>query len=42
MADEDGAVFLAFAADDEFAAVEVDGVAVEADEFGDTQTGAEE
>ena len=41
-ADKDGAVFLAFAADDEFAAVEVDGVAVEVDEFGDAQTGGEE
>lgn len=38
----DGAVFLAFAADGEFAAVEVDGVAVEIDEFGDTEAGAKE
>ena len=40
-ADKDGAVFLTFATDDEFASVEVDGVAVEADEFGDAQAGAE-
>ena len=41
-ADEDGAVFFAFAADDEFAAVEVDGVAVEVDEFGDAEAAGEE
>lgn len=41
-ADEDGAVFFAFAADGEFAAVEIDGVAIEGDEFGDAEAGGEE
>lgn len=34
--DENGAVFLALTADDEFAAVEVDGIAVELDKFGNS------
>ena len=38
---EDWAVFAALAADDELAAVEVDGVAVELDEFGDAETARE-
>lgn len=41
-ADEDGAVFFAFAADDELATVEVDGIAVEANEFGDAEAAGEE
>ena len=40
--DKNGAVFLAFAADDEFAAVEVDAVAVKVDEFADAEAGGEE
>ena len=42
VADEDGAVFLALAADGEFAAVEVDGVAVKLDELGDAEAAREE
>ena len=41
-ADKDGAVFAAFAADDEFAAFEIDGVAIELDKFGDAEAGGEE
>ena len=40
--EEDGAVFVAFAADDEFAAFEVDLAAVEGDEFGDAEAGGKE
>lgn len=40
--DENGAVFLAFAADDKFAAVEVNAVAVEFGEFGDAEAAREE
>jgi len=40
--DEDRAIFAAFAANHEFAAVEVDTIAVEADELGDAETGREE
>lgn len=41
--DENGAVFLTFAADDELAAFEVDAVAVELDELGDAEAaGVEE
>lgn len=40
--DENRAVFLAFAADDKLAAVEIDTVAVEFDEFGDAETAGEE
>ncbi len=42
LGDEDGAVFFAFTADDEFAAVEVDAVAIETAEFGDAKTAGEE
>ena len=42
LGDEDGAVFLAFAAHHEFAAVEVDVVDVEADELGYAQAAREE
>lgn len=38
---ENGAIFAAFAANDEFATVEIDGVAVEFDEFGDAETAGE-
>ena len=41
-ADEDGAVFFAFATDDEFAAVEVNAVAIKIDEFGDAKAAGEE
>ncbi len=40
--DENGAVFLTFAADDKFATVEVDAVAVEFDELRDAETAREE
>lgn len=40
--DEDRAVFLAFAADDEFATFEIDAVAVKFSEFGDTEAAGEE
>ena len=40
--DKNGAVFLTFAADDKFATVEVDAVAVEFDEFGDAEATGEE
>ncbi len=42
LADEDRAVFFAFAADDELAAVEIDAVAIEIDEFGDAEAAREE
>ena len=42
LADENRAIFFAFTADDKFAAVEVDGVAVEAHKFGDAETAGEE
>ena len=40
--DENGSVFVAFTADDELAAVEVDGIAIELDELGDAKTTGEE
>lgn len=40
--DENRAVFLAFAADDKLAAVEVDAIAVELDKFGDAEAAGEE
>lgn len=40
--DEDGAVFAAFTADDKFATVKVDGVAIEFAEFGDAEAAREE
>lgn len=40
-ADEDRAVFFAFAANDKLATVEVDGIAVEIDELGDAETAGE-
>lgn len=40
--DEDGAVFFALAADDEFATVEVDRVAIKITEFGDAEAAREE
>ncbi len=40
--DENRAVFFALAANDEFAAVEVNGVAIEIAEFGDAETAREE
>ena len=39
--DEDWAILTTFATDDEFAAVEVDGVAVEAGEFGNAEAAGE-
>lgn len=41
-ADENWAVFFAFAANDEFATVKIDGVAVKIDEFGNAETAREE
>lgn len=38
LTDKNGAIFTAFPTNIEFATLEVDGVAVEIDEFGDTQT----
>ena len=40
--DEDGAVFFAFTTDDELAAVKIDAVAIEIDEFGDAEAAREE
>lgn len=40
--DENGAVFLALAANDELATVEIDAVAIEFDEFGDAEAAGEE
>ena len=42
LADENWAVFFAFTTDDKFAAVEIDAIAVEVDEFGDAKTAGEE
>lgn len=39
--DENGAIFAAFATNDELAAVKIDGVAIEFDEFGDTEPAGE-
>lgn len=36
--DKNGAVFLTFATDEEFATVEVNGIAIEGDELGNTET----
>ena len=38
LTDENGAILTAFTTNIEFATLEVDGVAIEIDEFGDTQT----
>ena len=40
--DEDGAVLLTFATDDKFAAVEIDGIAIEIDKFRNAETAREE
>lgn len=42
LGDKDGAVFLAFAADDEFATFEIDTITVKFSEFGDTEAAREE
>lgn len=39
---ENGAVFAAFTTDHEFATIEIDKIAVEADKFGNTETGGKE
>lgn len=39
--DEDGAVFLAFAANDKFATVEVDGIAIEGNKLGNAKPSRE-
>lgn len=42
LVNENGAVFVAFATDDKFATFEIDGIAIEAAEFGNTETTREE